>query len=259
MKKIVLVTGASSGIGMAFAELFARKEYDVVLVARRKETLEKFSERLLSRYGTRSIVIAKDLNDSNAPTELFNELEKRGVEIDVLINNAGTQVYGPFQETNLEKELKLLQTNIVSLTVLTKLAIQQWIKKDKKGKILNLGSTGSFMPVPLNAIYCASKAYALSFSEGIAKDLEGTGITVTALCPGATRTEFAEKAGIADIRLFSFGVMSPEAVARVGYDALVRGKRVAVPGLLNKILVVSAPFIPRAILLRVGKFIMQRK
>ncbi|HLA48030.1 MAG TPA: SDR family NAD(P)-dependent oxidoreductase, partial [Nitrospinota bacterium] len=154
--------------------------------------------------------------------------------------------------------LQLIQVNLVSLTHLTKMAVAEMSKRGC-GKILNIGSTGSFTPSPLNAIYCATKAYVLNFSEGIAKDLEGTGITVTTLCPGATHTEFAEKAKMQNTRLFSSMVMNPDEVAKIGYRALIKGKRVVVAGLYNKLLVFSLRFTPRWLVLKIGKILLSPK
>ena len=256
MKKTVLITGASSGIGAEFAKVFAKEGYNLVLVARRLDRLEQLSKELMVAFDPKVITMQKDLSLPESPKEVFDELQKKSIDLDVLVNNAGMQVYGHYQDADWQKELQMLQLNIVSLTYLTKLAVSEWIKKSRKGKILNVGSTGSFMPAPLNSIYCATKAYVLNFSEGIAKDLEGTGITVTTLCPGATRTEFAEKAKMTDTRLFSSNLMNPENVAKIGYKALIRGKRVIVAGFFNKIMVSSIRFTPRNIVLNIGKYIM---
>ncbi|BCG61596.1 SDR family NAD(P)-dependent oxidoreductase [Paenibacillus sp. URB8-2] len=257
MKPTVLITGASSGIGLAFATLFASRHYDIVLVARRADRLNELAEQLSREYGSLVTVIPSDLSLPDAPRDIFEQLRSRKIDIDILVNNAGTQVYGEFQHADLEATLRLIQINIMALTELTKLATDDMVRKGRKGKILNVGSTGSFAPSPLNAVYCATKAYVLSFSEGISKDLEGTGITVTTLCPGATRSEFAEKANLLDSRLFNFAVMEPEKVASIGYKALMNNKRVAVPGLLNRLMVGSIPFTPRGLLLRLSHYLMR--
>lgn len=258
MKKTALITGASSGIGWELAKLFAKDGYNLVLVARRRSQLEKLSAELVGKYSITVTVIEKDLSSPASPQEIFDELKKKSIHIDILVNNAGTQVYGEFYKADLEKELQLIQVNLVALTHLTKLAVTEMLKKGG-GKILNLGSTGSFAPTPLNAIYCATKAYVLNFSEGIAKDLEGTGITVTTLCPGATRTEFARKARIEDVRLFKAMVMDAERVAQIGYHALMNGKRVVVAGLYNKLIVFSLRLTPRWLILKLGQMLMSRK
>ncbi len=257
VKRTVLITGASSGIGYEFAKIFARKSYNLVLVARRKEKLEELANKLQSLYETKSLIIAKDLSVQDAPGDIFDELEKKSIDINVIVNNAGTQVYGLFQKTELEQEIDLLKLNIISLTQLTKLASKKWIANGKKGKILNIGSTASFMPVPLNSIYSASKAYVLSFSEGISKDLKGTGITVTTLCPGATKTEFFEKANMTNARISSLNMMSAEEVARIGYKGLMKGKRIIVPGVINKMMVFLVKILPRNMVLAIGKYVME--
>ena len=258
MNRTALITGASSGIGLELAKLFAKDNYNLVLVARRKSQLERLALELSKEYSISVTIIAKDLSLPSSPEEIFNELKEKSIHIDILVNNAGTQVYGKFHKTDIEKELQLIQVNLVSLTHLTKMAVAEMSKRGC-GKILNIGSTGSFTPSPLNAIYCATKAYVLNFSEGIAKDLEGTGITVTTLCPGATHTEFAEKAKMQNTRLFSSMVMNPDEVAKIGYRALIKGKRVVVAGLYNKLLVFSLRFTPRWLVLKIGKILLSPK
>jgi short-subunit dehydrogenase len=255
MNRTVLITGASSGIGLEFAKLFASDHDNLILVARRVYKLKKLAEELSSKYSISVNIISKDLSIPSAPIEIFKELQEKSIHIDILINNAGTQVYGKFHQTDPEQELRLLQVNLIAVTQLTKQAVASMMKRGS-GKILNIGSTGSFASAPLNAIYCATKSYVLHFSEGIAGDLEGTGITVTALCPGATRSEFAEKANILHTRMFRFMVMDAGRVAKVGYQALLKGKKVAVPGFYNKLLVSSIRFTPRWLVLKLGQFLM---
>lgn len=258
MKKTVLITGASSGLGMEMAKLFAKDSYDLVLVARRKIQLLELSSELTKNHPISVTIITKDLSQITSPDEIFEELKEKSIHIDILVNNAGTQIYGEFQKTDLQKELQLMQVNMISLTHLTKLAIAEMLKQGS-GKILNIGSTGSFAPSPLNAIYCATKSYVLNFSEGISKDLEGTGISVTTLCPGATQTEFAEKANLLNTRLFNSSVMSAEKVAQIGYSALFKEKRLEVAGILNKLLVFSIRFTPRWLVLELSKILMSSK
>ena len=183
--------------------------------------------------------------------------KRPSIAVDVLVNSAGIQVYGALQDTDIAEQLRLVQVNLVALTHLTMLFSRDMVEKGR-GKILNIASTGAFSPTPLNAIYCATKAYVLSFSEAIARDLEGTGVTVTCLCPGATETQFAERAGIENIRLFQAFVMDAREVARAGYRGLISSKTTVVPGLYNKILVSSVRFIPRRVVTRLGKQLMSR-
>ncbi|NOX88300.1 MAG: SDR family oxidoreductase [Calditrichaeota bacterium] len=258
MNKTALITGASSGIGLELAKLFAKENYNLVLVARNKDKLEQSARELTEKNNISITVIAKDLSVRTSPKEIFDELKEKSVPVDILVNNAGFQVYGLFSETDLERELNLIQVNLVSLVVLTKLFAAEMLKRGG-GKILNVGSTGSFMPVPMNAIYCATKAFVLSFSEGVAKDLEGSGITVTTLCPGATKTEFAKRAQMEHIRLFNMMVMDSAKVAEIGYRGLMKGKKVVVAGLSNKLTVFSVRFTPRNLVVKLGKFLMSPK
>ncbi|MFW6288054.1 MAG: SDR family NAD(P)-dependent oxidoreductase [bacterium] len=257
MNKTVLITGASSGIGMEFSRLFASEGYDLILVARRENILKELSRELIKGYKIRVSILSVDLSLETAAEDIFEEIKDRGLSVDILINNAGLSIYGGFSKTDLEDELNLIKVNMISLTKLTKLAVREMLKKGS-GKILNIGSTASFGPGPLNAIYCASKAYVLSFSEAIAKELEDTDISVTTLCPGATETEFAENAGITETRLFKSSTMSAKKVVRVGYKAMLRGKRIVIPGLYNKILIFSIRFIPRLMVLNISKRLMSK-
>src|SRR5512145_187300 len=181
-KKTALITGASTGIGYELSNLFAHDGYDLVLVARNKPKLEQMAREFQQTYGSSVTVLAKDLSTPTAADEIFAELQS--VAIDVLINNAGAGVHGLFSETDLAQEMQIIHLNLVSLTRLTKLFLTGMLVRGQ-GRILNVGSTGSFVPGPLNAVYCATKAYVLSFSDALAEELSGTGISVTALCPGA--------------------------------------------------------------------------
>lgn len=239
-----LITGASSGIGLELARLFARDGFGLVLVARNQEKLDALAQELRSTHHIPVTVIPADLDLADAPGEIVRQLRQSGITIDILVNNAGTQVYGNFAEVDEHKLIRLIQVNVTALTQLTRLLLPEMLQR-QRGKILNLGSTGSFVPGPLNAVYCASKAYVLSFSEAIAAELDGTGVTVTALCPGATRTEFIARHGMQDVRLFQNAMPAGE-VARIGYQALMRGERTVVAGTANQLQIFSfrllAPF-----------------
>lgn len=241
----VLITGASSGIGLEFAKIFAENNYNLVLVARSKEKLEELAATLKTEHGVQTIVIPKDLSDPVACTELFNEIQNLNIHIDILVNNAGFTVHGNFYESDLEKTRQLINVNISALTILTRLFLPQMIEWNK-GRILNVASTAAFMPGPLMSVYYASKAYVLSFSEGLSGELKGTGVTITALCPGATKTNFAHFASMENSLLFSNpGVMDAHRVAREGYKALIKGKQVIIPGISNKIMAIGTRFVPR--------------
>lgn len=258
MNKTVLVTGASSGIGLELSRLFAREGYNLVMVSQNKDNLEK-AKNIICRENAKIdiLAIAKDLSKPSAPEEIFEYTQKNSIQVDILVNNAGIQLYGNFHDKNIEDTLNMMYLNIFALTKLTRLYVDGMIKRGA-GKILNLGSTGSFQPVPLNSIYCATKAFVLYFSEGIGEELKGTGVTVTALCPGATRTNFAKRANIEDIKLFSGRLLKPSDVAQIGYKALMKSKPVVVVGLYNKIMASSARFMPRSIVTKVGMNFMKK-
>lgn len=257
-KKAVLITGASSGIGHELSKLFARDGYNLVLVARNEQKLKQIANELKENFGISAKVILKDLSNTNSPKEIFDKLQQESVRIDILVNNAGFGVYGVFSETSLIEELQMIQVNLVSLTHLTKLFLPEMLKH-RYGKILNVGSIGSFVPGPLNAVYCATKAYVLSFSEAIAEELRDTGVTVTALCPGTTRTEFHKRARMEDINLLRFGVMDARTVAKIGYRALMKGReRVVIPGAYNRIQMFLSRFMPRKMLVKIVKYQMSK-
>ena len=256
-REVALITGASSGIGRELTSLFAENGFDLVLVARDEAALNEISSQLTARHAVSVTVVPKDLSVPQAPEEIYDTLEQASIAVDVLVNNAGTQVYGALQETDAAEQLRLIQVNLVALTHLTMLFCREMVDRGR-GRILNVASTGAFSPTPLNAVYCATKAYVLSFSEAIARDLEGTGVTVTCLCPGATQTQFARRAGIENIRLFRAFVMNARQVAQAGYRGLMRSKTTVVPGLYNKILVSSVRFTPRRVVTRLGKQLMSR-
>jgi uncharacterized protein len=262
--RTALITGASSGIGRELARLFARDGYNLVLIARDRSRLASLAGELQSRHPIRVTVISKDLADLSAAQHIADQLARQRVEVDVLVNNAGTQVYGEFAGANLEQQLNLIHVNSTSMVHLTHLLLPGMIQRGR-GRILNVGSTGSFAPGPLNAVYCATKAFVLSFSQAISAELARTEVTVTALCPGATDTAFITRYGLQDVRIFR-NAMSPVRVAEIGYRALQRGRPLVVPGLNNQLQVLSfqlmAPFLgltPPAWLMAIGKLFMGRR
>jgi short-subunit dehydrogenase len=212
--KVVLITGASSGIGLEFAKLFAKDNYDLVLVARDSTKLAE-AAKLLEKSGSSVTYISKDLSDPCAPLEIYEQLRKEKIVIDCLVNNAGFATYGYFNDLDVEEELKELQVNIVATTYLTKLFLKDMVEKNS-GRILHISSTGAFLPGPLMAVYFASKSYVLSFSEALSAELEGTNVTVTALCPGPTKTNFIRRASLGESPLFQRNVMAATDVARIG-------------------------------------------
>lgn len=244
MKKTALITGASGGIGFQFAKLLAQDAYNVVLIARTESRLLEIKKEFEEKYNVKVLILSKDLTKPNAVKEIYNELKRQNIKIDILINNAGFGNFGKFYDTDWEKEAKMLQLNIVSLTHLTKLFLKDMVERGE-GKILNVSSTSAFQPGPLMSIYYASKAYVQSFSEAIATEVKGTGVTVTALCPGPVKTGFQKKVSDIEPRLINLNLANPESVAKYGYRALQRGDRIAIQGLLNQFLVHAVNFIPR--------------
>ena len=229
---LALVTGASSGIGEAIARDLARRGSDLVLVARSADKLEALAEELRKTHRVTAGVIAADLTAPGAIARVVDETRRIG-RVDVLVNNAGFATFGPFAEKDLDDEIEEIRLNVEALTDLTKRLLPDLLAA--KGKILNLGSTASFQPGPKMAVYYATKAYVLSFSEALWYELRPRGVTVTCLCPGPTRTGFQSRAGQEGARLLNVGLLSTDAsaVARAGLDALFRGKRVVVPGVMN--------------------------
>jgi short-subunit dehydrogenase len=245
MGRTALVTGASGGIGAELARSMAADGWNLVLVARGEENLRELADELERAHDTKSVVLAADLEQPAARERLAAELRSRGVEVEALVNNAGFGALAPFVEMPLETALAMLAVNVTALTQLTRLFLPAMVAR-RRGYILNVASTAAFQPGPWMAVYYASKAYVLSFSEAIAHELRKTGVRVTALCPGATATGFASTAGSARSRLFQLArPMSAPEVARFGYRAMLRGKRVAIPGLRNKILAQGVRISPR--------------
>jgi uncharacterized protein len=240
--KTALVTGASVGIGRDLAELFARDGHHLVLTARNESQLQELAAKLRDQYHVNVEVLVQDLSVAGASQRIFEQLQSKS--IDYLVNNAGFGTHGPFAEAEIASQLAMLQVNIVALTHLTRLFLPGMLQRGS-GRIMNLASVAAFLPGPLMAVYFATKAYVLSFSEALAGEVAGSGVTVTAVCPGATKTEFQIRAGIADTPMFQKGAMNSEKAARLGYDAMMRGKRTIVTGFSNKLSAFGTRFVPR--------------
>lgn len=241
-----LVTGASSGIGLALARILAEHGHDLVLVARREDKLVQLGEELARSDGINYRVIAADLAGPRASEEVVARLSSLAVRVDVLVNNAGFGLHGPFAQAPLDAQLDMVQVNIVALTALTGLLLPSMVAR-RAGRILNVASTAAFQPGPMMAVYYATKAYVLSFSEALANELAGTGVTVTALCPGPTRSEFQATARMQSARLVRM-MKLPEAhsVALAGYEGLMRGRRIVIPGWTNRLGAQLVRLAPRA-------------
>lgn len=244
--KTALITGATSGIGYELAKGFARDRYDLVLVARDQAQLQRVAQELAGAHGVAARVISADLARPEAAAELVEELARERLEIDVLVNNAGFGTYGPFASADLAREEEMIQLNLVTLTQLTRRLLDGMLKR-RHGKILNVASTAAFQPGPLMAVYYATKAYVLSFSEALASELRGSGVSVTVLCPGPTRTDFQRRAGIEHTKLVRLRGMEAETVAQIGYHGMLRGAPVVIPGFGNWLLTLLVRMLPRSI------------
>ncbi len=238
----VLITGASSGIGLEFAKIFAREGNDLVLVARRGDRLEALKTEIESTTQRSVQLLIEDLSKEGAAQRIVSALS--GKQIDVLVNNAGSGDAGLFIESSLEKTQAMMQLNMIALTELTRLLLPSMVKCGKGG-ILNLASIAAFVPGPTMSVYFASKAFVLSFSEAISKELEGTGVSVTVLCPGATSTEFDMAAGSDWGETYRKHLPTGKEVAQFGYDALIRGKQIAIYGWKNCLMIFLVRLLPR--------------
>ncbi|NEM98805.1 SDR family oxidoreductase [Pontibacter sp. BT327] len=258
-QKTVLITGASNGFGMEFAKLFAKDGYNLVLVARSVERLRELGYSLQDEHQLQQVcIVQSDLSRREAPQEIYDQLKQQGVQVDVLVNNAGVGVHGFFHETELDRELDLIQLNITSLVHLTKLFLKDMVSRNE-GKILNLASIVSFMPSPLMAVYAASKAFVLSFSEALQNEVKDKNITITALCPGASDTYFFKRADAENSRAANGPLSSPEDVAKDGYDALMKGETRVVSGVLNKVQAGISNVLPDSALASTMRFQMEEK
>jgi len=247
-RPVALVTGASGGIGLALAEVLAADGHDLVLVARQEQKLRELAERLRARHGTRSLILASDLAQPGAAAAIAGRLEADGLEVDVLVNNAGFGSLGRFAERPVEEVLAMIQVNVVAVTALTRLFLPRMVAR-RRGRVLNVSSTAAFQPGPLMAVYYATKAYVQSFTEAVAAEVEGTGVTVTSLAPGPTRSGFQDTAGIGSTPLVTLRRMPDAAsVARAGYEGLLRGRRTVIPGLANRLSAQAHRFLPRRLL-----------
>lgn len=253
-----LITGTTSGIGKSFAEKFASQGYNIILVARNEEKLKQQQEYLQSQYGITVKYIAYDLTQTNSADLIVEEIKNWKFSVDFLINNAGFNECGLFTDTDINKELEMINLHIHFITKLTKY-ILPIMKKNNYGRILNVGSTGSFIASPSDAVYSATKAYIMSFSNALYGELAKTGIRVTTLCPGATKTEFASKANIENTILFKLAVMKPDKVVEIAYPKLIKGKRIIIPGLYNKLLILFSKITPVSITNKITLIMMKRQ
>lgn len=245
MQKSVLITGATSGIGYELTHAFATEKYNLVLVARSKEKLETIKKELEKQYQISVEVIPKDLSVKDAPEEIYETLFANNKRIDILVNSAGFGDFGDFVDSNWNKQYSMIQLNIVAVIHMTRLFLKPMVERGN-GKILNLASTAAFQPVPFQSIYAASKAFILSYSEALSKELKDSGVTVTALCPGATQTAFYDVASLQNSKAFkTLKVAQARDVASYGYRELMKGRPVVIHGFINRLLTFIIRFIPR--------------
>jgi short-subunit dehydrogenase len=259
MGQTALITGASSGIGLELAKIHASKGDHLVLVARNLKKLEQLKSEIEDAYRVNVKVIQKDLSQPDAALEVFKELSGLKIQIDYLINNAGFGDYGWFYETDWEKEHRMINLNITALTQFCKLYLPEMVKRGS-GKIMNVASTASFQPGPGMAVYYATKAYVLHFSEALHSEVRKKGVTVTALCPGATESGFSAAADMEDSKLFKGKKLPSSAtVAQYGYKAMMKGKPVAIHGLMNYLMANSVRFAPRSWVVAMVKSIQAKE
>lgn len=256
-KPTALITGASKGIGLELAHIFAASGYDLILVARDHSKLAELAKTLEAKHRTKSLVLALDLGLAETPRKIAQAAQDSGRHVDVLVNNAGFGLLGPFQTTSLDVELEMIQVNLSALVALTKHFLPEMVRR-KRGRILQVASTAGFQPGPLMAVYYATKAFVLSFSEALAEELRGTGVTVTALCPGPTASEFQKVAKMQGSRLVGTRMDSAKMVAQAGYDAMVAGIRIVIPGARFKLLPFMLRFFPRAAVTRLVYLIQKQ-
>ncbi len=250
MKNTALITGASAGIGKELAYIHAEKGGDLILVARRKEKLEELKTDIEKKHSVKVMIITKDLGLANAPKEVYDEVKAAGIEIDYLINNAGFGGLGKFHERAWESDLAMIQLNVIALTALSRFFLDDFVKRNS-GKILNVSSTASFAPGPLQAVYFATKAFVTFFSNALTEELSDTNVTVTNLMPGATETEFAKVSGMDKTPGFQ-KPFSAYGVAKDGYEGMLKGKMDVISGLTfsQKMMLSMIPFTPKRVLIK---------
>lgn len=256
----VLVTGASSGIGREFARLFAEDGWNLVLTARDEARLEAVKVETEEAHGIHVIVLPRDLSDPDAPASLFTALERKEIVVSALVNDAGFNVHGHFEVTDIKPELEMIQVHVTALTHLTKLFLHQRPPLTP-AMLLNVASIAAFVPGPNVSVHFATRAYILNFTEALAVELSGANVSVTCLCPGPVRSAFFARADMENVRLatgWPLRLMDARTVAKVGYTAMKKGQVMVIPGLQNKIIVFLARHIPRALVSRISGWVMAR-
>ena len=248
----VLITGASSGIGHQLARHFAADKSRLIVLSPDQDRLESVASQLRKEYGVDVQTLVMDLTDPTAPQAIFDQLTGQGIDVDVLVNNAGFGAQGHVVDLPIERQLNMIQLNVTAVTHLTRLFLPKMIERGRGG-VLNIGSTGSYQPGPNAAVYYATKAFVLSFTEALAEELAGSKLHITCLTPGPTATGFGTDSGMADTVVFRFNLMNVVKVARMGYQGFRRGKVVVVPGMLNRFLILLVRLLPRVVVRKIVK------
>ncbi len=258
-KGTVLITGASGGLGYELAKLFARDSWPLLLSARNEAQLKTVAAELTTAGIPAPAVCPLDLSVHGAAVQLFDVAQALGRPVEILVNNAGFGSYGPFVETETATTLQMLELNVVALTHLTRLVLPGMVER-KRGRVMNVASVAAFQPGPLMAVYYASKAYVLHFSEALDDELRDTGVTVTAFCPGPTATGFERRANLEESKLFTGRrVMAADVAAAAGYRGLMKGKRIVIPGIWNQVLSQGKRFLPRSWMVAIVRHVQARR
>ena len=257
--KTVLITGASSGIGLELAKIHAKQKDNLILIARSENKLNELASQLREKHKVNVEILSLDLSLIDSPQKVFDFAKEKNITVDYLINNAGFGDFDFFAETNWNKQAQMIDLNIKSLTALTHLFLRPMMLR-KSGKIMNVASTAAFLPCPMMAVYAATKHYVLAFSEALANELSDKGITVTALCPGATTSGFQDAAAMQDSGFMTnVKFATAESVAQYGYKSMMKGKRVAIPGFFNKLSAGSIRLTPRKLVTKIARKLIDRK
>lgn len=258
MNTIALITGASSGIGLECAKILASKGVHLVLVARSREKMEALAQELISQHKIKVHVFACDLSLTGAAEKVFKYCKDQSIVVDYLINNAGFGTFGMFKDSNWEKNEDMIQVNILALTQLTHLFLPEMLQR-KSGKIMNVASTAAFQPGPTMAIYYATKAYVLHFTEAIANEIENSGVSITALCPGPTESEFQAVADLQESKMVKGRkLVSSAEVASFGIEAMMKGKTVVIQGFVNAVFANLVRFLPRKAVVKITRWIQDK-
>jgi uncharacterized protein len=257
--KTTLITGASEGIGYEFAKLFAKEGYNLVITARNETKLNEISNEIKNKHNVKVKVLPKDLSKQNAGEDIFKVLKNENINVDILINNAGFGIFDDYWKVDNKNEKEMLQVNIIALVELTNLFAKDMMNHSG-GKILNVASTAAFQPGPIMVGYYASKAFVLRYSQAIDFEMRRKSVQVSTLCPGPTLTEFQVRANMEDINLFRKGfTMSAEEVAKIGYNGLMKGKSVIIPGAMNKISAMSSKITPSKVSMKIVNWLQSKK